>query len=66
MTVRLVTSEEIDGSDFLYGINAITEFSRGRVFKTTMASIIILTAIAVIIEYRIQKKKASYAYLKRK
>ncbi len=66
VTVRLVTSENIEGSKFLYTMNSITEISQSRVFKASIVCMIILSAIAIFIDYRIRKKAHDQIYLRHK
>lgn len=65
-TVRLVTSQDIEASTFLGAINAISEFSQSRVFKASMCSIIVLSIVALLVDYKIRKRRNEYTHLRRK
>lgn len=65
-TVRLVTSQDIEASTFLGAINSISEFSQSRVFKAAMSSVIVLSLVALFVDYKIHKRRTEYTHLKRK
>lgn len=63
-TVKLITAADVEGSEFLYTMGKITKISQSRVFKASIASAIVLTIIAVVIDFYIKRRKEGYNYIK--
>ncbi|MBO6052125.1 MAG: D-alanyl-D-alanine carboxypeptidase [Clostridia bacterium] len=55
--VPLVTTASVTRSEFLYFLDRVTEFTRSRFFKGTIAAIIVLSVLYVFIKAALREKR---------
>ena len=58
---RLITTSSITRSEFLYFLSEVKEFSRGRLFRGTVISIVVLSVAYVFINARRREKKLRHS-----